>query len=462
MADVVDGTVPPETFKDKIVLVGATALAIGDLRNTPFRYVERQVERDGEVVKAVEDAAYMGVEIHANVLDNLLHYNESGRGPVQRGWNEEMLDIAFLLLFGLGFGYLFARLRPLYSTLAVIAAVAGFAFLVYVTFSLWAMWLFFVLPAGTLVLNYLAVTSFRMAVEEREKRKIRKTFGQYVSPAVIALIEKNPKLLRTGGEMKELTIMFSDIRSFTTIAEGLTPDELVHLLNEYLGEMTDILFKSWGTLDKYIGDAIMAFWGSPIPQDDHAIRGCTCALEMSARLDELNLKWEVEGKKQINIGIGLNSGPVNVGNMGSDKRYAWTVMGDEVNLSSRLEGTTKTYHVRIIVAENTYQVAREQFVFRELDRIKVKGKLKPVAIYELMAFRKDAPSYQDLLTRFAEALASYRGQRWEEAIHKFEALLERYPDDGPAHVFLKRCHDKRREAPEPVPDWDGVYEMKEK
>jgi len=444
MADVLDGTAPPETFKNKIVLVGGTALGIGDLRVTPY-----------------QSSDYMGVEIHANVVDNLLHSGEKGRSFLSRGFNEEMIDVFFILLFGLALGYWFGRTRPMLATASVLAALAVFAFIVQFAFSRLGMWLSFVIPAGTLLANYASITSFRMIFEEREKRKVRRNFATYVSPGVIGLIEKDPrKYFRPGGETKELTVMFTDIRSFTTISEGMTADELVLLLNEYLGEMTEILFYHWGTLDKYIGDAIMAFWGSPFPQQDHATRACLCALHMMARLDELNLKWELEGRKQLAIGIGINTGLLNVGNMGSSKRMAWTVMGDNVNLASRLEGLTKEYHARMVVAEGTYAQAKEQFVFRELDRIRVKGKLQPVNIYELLGPASDASSYADLLARFSDALVAYRRQRWDEAIEKFETLLSRYPDDGAAHVFLKRSHEFMQEAP--APQWDGVYVFKTK
>src|SRR5258708_4700192 len=179
----------------------------------------------------------------------------------------------------------------------------------------------------------------------------------------MGLSEKGPQnYLGTGGETKDLTVMFSDIRDFTTLSEGLTADELVHLLNEYLGEMTDVLFRNFGTLDKYIGDAIMAFWGSPYPQDDHAIRACGCALEMSRSLEKLNARWKDEGGKPISIGSGLNAGRVSVGNMGSDKRLAWTVMGDNVNLASRLEGMTKQYRAQVVISEGTYRQVAKQFV----------------------------------------------------------------------------------------------------
>jgi adenylate cyclase len=447
MVDVLNGSIlkkDPNAFRGKLVLMGPTAIGIGDLRPMPFQSKD-----------------YMGVELHANVLDNMLNNDVAGRGFLKRGVYQEVIDVFFILAFGLGMGFLFARLKPLQSTFSMVAALVAYIGLAQFAFSHWGMWLFIVIPAGTLVVNYGAITSFRMIFEEREKRKVRRTFERYVSPGVIRLIEENPKkYFKAGGESKELSIMFSDIRSFTTIAEGLTPDELVHLLNEYLGEMTDILFKRWGTLDKYIGDAVMAFWGSPFPQADHASRACAAALDMSARLEELNLKWEIEKKKPLEIGIGINSGIVNVGNMGSSKRFAWTVMGDPVNLASRLEGQNKQYHTTRIISEFTYEEVKNEFICRDLDRIRVQGKLKPVKIYELMSFAKNADKYRDLLTLWNDASAAYYRQAWDEAIQRFEALLSRYPDDGPSHTFLKRSHAKLVEAPDPA--WDGVFVAKDK
>jgi adenylate cyclase len=445
MVDVLQGSVPPDAFRDKIVFFGATALAIGDLRNTPFK----------------QDSAYMGVEVHANVLDNLLHTSEPGRTFLIRGFNEEIVDIAFIILFGLGLGLLFGRTRPLTATLMVLAVLAAFFGFIYFGFARWGRWYSFVVPAATLVASYASITSFRVITEEREKRKIRRTFSQYLSPGVIALIEKDPnEYIRPGGEVKDLTVMFSDIRDFTTLSEGLSPDDLVNLLNQYLSAMTDILFRNLGTLDKYIGDAIMAFWGSPFPQPDHAARACTCALEMIASLEKLNQKWVEQGGRPIAIGIGLNTGPVNVGNMGSDKRLAWTVMGDNVNLASRLEGMTKQYRSRVIISESTYGQVADQFVAREVDRIRVKGKKLPVVIYELLAKISEADAYAPLLTKYNAALDVYRSQNWPEATGMFGELLAIYPDDGPTQVLLQRCVEFLEEAPEP--DWDGVYVMKSK
>ena len=444
MADVIEGTAPSDAFRDKIVLVGATALATGDVRNTPW-----------------QDTGYMGVEVHANIIDNLLHSGEKGRGFLNRGTDEEIVDVAFILIFGLLFGFAFSRIAPLYSTITVIVALVAFAWFVYFSFVGHGRWLSFVIPAGTLAANYAAITSFRMIREERAKRQIRKSFSQYLSPGVIDLIEKDPeKYIRPGGEMKELTVMFSDIRSFTTLSEGLSPDDLVHLLNEYFGAMTEIIFSYQGTLDKYIGDAIMAFWGSPYPQQDHAFRSCSCALEMVRGLEKLNVKWRNEGRPPIAVGIGLNTGLVNVGNMGSDRRLAWTVMGDNVNLASRLEGITKQYHSKLVISEATYREVASQFVCRELDKIKVKGKNQPVNIYELLDVAAERPKYEALLQQFDHAMAAYRNQDWQEAADRFAQILTIYPDDGATQAFLERAEEFIEEAPQA--DWDGVYVMKTK
>jgi adenylate cyclase len=448
MVDVINGNFQPGTFKNKIVFFGATALAIGDIRNTPYA-----TSKSGQLV------SYMGVELHANVLDNLLHVNERGRGFLTHGFNEEMIDLLFILGFGAGLGYWFSKAKPLHSTFTAIAALALFAYVNYFAFAHFGMWLSFVVPAGTLVANYATITSFRMIFEEREKRKVRKTFERYVAPGVIALIEKDPKkYFKTGGESKELTVMFSDIRSFTTISEGLTPDELVRLLNEYLGDMTDILFRRWGTLDKYIGDAIMGFWGSPFPQDDHATRACACALDMRARLQELNMKWEAQGRRQLAIGVGLNTGEVNVGNMGSSKRFAWTVMGDNVNLASRLEGLNKEYGTHILISEPTLQAARKagrNYGVRELDSVRVKGKKEPVRLFEL---RSATPQSSDkpLLDDYAEGLGLYRAQKFAQA----QLVFEQHPDDGPSKVMIARCLDMA--AKPPGESWDGVFKMEHK
>jgi adenylate cyclase len=318
-----------------------------------------------------------------------------------------------------------------------------------------------VIPGLTLILAYLGSISYRVFFEEREKRKIRKQFGMFLSPDVLALIEKDPeKYFRPGGETKELTIMFSDIRDFTSMSEGMAPDELVRMLNEYFNAMTDVLYKNQGTLDKFIGDAIMAFWGSPYPQEDHAFRACVCALQMKDRLAELNSDWERRGIRTIAVGIGINSGPVNVGNIGSEKRLSWTVMGDNVNLASRLEGMTKQYRTPVLINETTHEQTREQFVAREVDKIRVKGKHLPVTIYELLAPIADQRNYGSLLADYNSAMESYRAGDWIEAAGRFGDIMRTRPGDGPTQVLLQRCLEFIEDPP--PPDWDGVYVSKSK
>ena len=446
MADVLRGVVPADTFRDKIVFVGGTALGIGDLRNTPF-------EKQG--------SGYMGVEIHANILDNLLHSAEPQRTFLIRGFPEEIVDIGFIAFFGVGLGLWFGRMRPLIATLTAMAVLGAFLWFVYFGFVHWGRWYSFLVPAATLVGSYASITSFRVIHEEREKRKIRKTFSQYLSPGVIALIEKDPqKYIRPGGEVRDLTVMFSDIRDFTSLSEGLTPDDLVNLLNQYLTVMTDILFRNLGTLDKYIGDAIMAFWGAPYPQTDHAVRACRAALEMLGVLNKLRAKWEAQGRPPLDIGVGINTGLMLVGNMGSAKRFNFTIMGDNVNLASRLEGINKQFATRLIISEATYLAVHEHFVARELDLIRVKGKMKPVKIFELLGPTSDLEIHRDRVERFQKGLEKYRSGEWKRALETFEELTTDYPQDAPSHIFIKRCQDLLEQPPQGA--WDGVYVMETK
>ena len=446
MADVLRGVVPADTFRDKIVFVGGTALGIGDLRNTPF-------EKQG--------SGYMGVEIHANILDNLLHSAEPQRTFLIRGFPEEIVDIGFIAFFGVGLGLWFGRMRPLIATLTAMAVLGAFLWFVYFGFVHWGRWYSIVVPAATLVGSYASITSFRVIHEEREKRKIRKTFSQYLSPGVIALIEKDPqKYIRPGGEVRDLTVMFSDIRDFTSLSEGLTPDDLVNLLNQYLTVMTDILFRNLGTLDKYIGDAIMAFWGAPYPQTDHAVRACRAALEMLGVLNKLRAKWEAQGRPPLDIGVGINTGLMLVGNMGSAKRFNFTIMGDNVNLASRLEGINKQFATRLIISEATYLAVHEHFVARELDLIRVKGKMKPVKIFELLGPTSDLETHRDRVERFQKGLEKYRSGEWKRALETFEELTTDYPQDAPSHIFIKRCQDLLEQPPQGA--WDGVYVMETK
>jgi adenylate cyclase len=439
IADVVNHKFAPGTFRGKIVLVGASATGIGDLRSTPFAGIN-----------------YPGVEIHANVIDNILN-----RHFLFRGANQIVVDLVLILLFGVPLGMWLALTQPR-SMLYGLLLLVPFGFGVWYTF-LHGWWLNFIVPSGTLVANVGFVAVYRALVEEKEKRRVRGAFQQYLSPEVIRRLLENPDLVKP--RKTEITVMFTDVRGFTTISEKLDAQELALLLNEYLTDMTQIVFRHNGTLDKYIGDAVMAFWGAPFEEPGHATRGCHAALEMIARLKEMQIKWRSEGRPVLDIGVGLSTGMASVGNMGSALRYGYTALGDTVNLSARLEGLNKEYGSHILLSETTYaEVEDPLLIFRELDLIRVKGKLQPVTLYELLGSRGnqegDAPGLEDHLELFAVGRACYQKRRWQDAQIVFEQILERWPDDGPARMYVNRCREYHVAGPEQ--DWDGVYVMTHK
>ncbi len=314
-----------------------------------------------------------GIEIHANSLNTMLTGNFVRHLPLF--WNV-LLTIALTMLIAL----VASRMKNLWSMpLSILIAIATFI-VCSILFDSMGILINYSVPFAGMFFSYIMIILYRSSTEEREKRKIRAMFGKYVSPDVVAQMMDNPPEL--GGVDRELTVFFSDIRGFTSLSETLTPQELVKHLNEYLSAMTDIILETGGTLDKYVGDEVMCFWGAPLEVKDHAARACRCALMQKAKLAELNALWPPE--KRLNIGIGLNTGIMTVGNMGSAGRMNYTLMGDNVNLGARLEGTNKVYGTMIIVSEYTYAMVKDQFVFRELDTIRVKGKNRPVVIYELV------------------------------------------------------------------------------
>jgi adenylate cyclase len=441
LADVMEKKISPETFASKIVLVGATATGIGDLRTTPYGGLD-----------------YPGVEIHANVIDNILH-----QSFLYRGAKQTLTDFLLILFFGIPLGIWMALVSPRWMwfgafLIAPLVAAGYFAFLR-------GWWLNFTIPALTLSGNVLLVSLYRSLFEEKEKRRVRSAFGQYLSPEVIRRLLVNPRLVEP--KKTDITVMFSDIRGFTTISEKLDAQDLALFLNQYLSDMTSLVFEHHGTLDKYIGDAVMAFWGAPFEEPGHAARACNTALKMMERVREMQKKWEAEGKPHLDIGIGLNTGVASVGNMGSALRYGYTALGDTVNLSSRLEGLNKDYGTHIIVSETTYSAAKDDgFLFRELDLIRVKGKLQPVTIYELIGRATENCSYgtpneaRQRIQLFRQAHELYRKRRWEDAQKSFQTILDKWPDDGPSRMYWKRCQDYLFD--EPPSGWDGVFTMTHK
>lgn len=441
IVDVLQKKFAPGAFQGKIVLIGATATGIGDLRGTPYGGTD-----------------YPGVEIHANVIDNILNQRF-----LKYGFRQAVVDVLLILFFGVPVGIWMALVQPRWmwfgaGLLIPLVAVDYGAFL-------HGWWLNFTVPAMTLTGNVLLVSLYRALVEEKEKRKVRSAFGQYLSPEVIRRLLVNPRLVEP--RKTDITVMFSDIRGFTSISEKLDAQELALFLNQYLSDMTRIVFKTNGTLDKYIGDAVMAFWGAPFEEPGHAAKACNAALEMMKRVRELQKQWEAQGKPSLDIGIGLNTGVASVGNMGSVLRYGYTALGDAVNLSSRLEGLNKDYGTHIIVNETTYQSAKDDgFVFRELDLIRVKGKLQPVTIYQLMGQQEDLAAegrteeVRLQVEQFACARELFRNRKWEAAQRAFQEFLDSWPEDGPSRTYWKRCQEYLFD--EPPANWDGVFVMTHK
>lgn len=445
-----------EFLKDKILIVGATSIGVYDLRQTPF------------------EENYPGVETHANVLSNLLTEEAKATGtlvaPGQPGFLkispvEEKVMWIVLLVGGLALSAALTYLGSIAGLIATLSVLLSFYVIDrYVLFA-HGFVVNVSLPFITVCALFVGITSYKYFTEERNKRALKSTFAKYVSPSVVEEILRDPSNIELGGKKMELTVMFSDVRGFTTISEKLDPRALSDLLNSYLTPMTDLVFETKGTLDKYMGDAIMAFWGAPIHFEDHAERAATCALMMLKRLKVLQAEYKAKGLPTIDIGIGLNTGDMSVGNMGSNTVRSYTVMGDSVNLGSRLEGINKEYGTRIIVSEFTQSRIAKSFVTREVDWVRVKGKAQPVRIFELIGTKSSgtlsAPN--DMLAvipDFETGFRLYHARKFDEAVNAFTKALNTKPDDECSQLYIERCRDYVKEAPSD--DWDGVYTMKTK
>jgi adenylate cyclase len=437
-SDVIDGTVKPEQLKNKIVLVGATAVALPDLHSTPY------------------DPLYPGVEVHATIIENILNQDFLQRPPWIR-----LLSMMVILGAGLLLGLASLYFKAVGTAVLLGVGVGGYLVADYVFFTQQGLWVHTVYPVFSQLLVYFGITLYRFTFEEREKRFIKGAFSQYLAPTVVDRLVENPKLLKLGGERKVLTAFFSDVAGFSTIAEKLEAEELVDLLNVYLTEMTEIILKYEGTVDKFEGDAIIAFFGAPIDFEDHATRTCLAALDMQNRLAELREIWKKEGRPEMFMRIGINTGPMVVGNMGSINRMDYTMMGDSVNLAARLEGVNKQYQTYTMLSEFTYELAKNDIEARELDSIRVVGKQEPVKIYEVLGRKGEMDdTVRLILPYFKEGLNHYKNWRWEEAIDSFKGALNLYEDDGPSLTYFDRCVNFQNHPP--PSDWDGVFAMKTK
>lgn len=430
--DVLDGSADPEVLADRIVLFGATAAGLLDLRSTPVQNI------------------YPGVELHANVVSGILDEWIRHRPAYVVGYEFATVAAIGLLLTGL---------LPFLAPLWLSATTAGVAALL-VAGNLFA-WTGadLVLPLAGPLLMVVVLFVFHVAwgffVETRGKRQLARLFGQYIPPELVDEMDRAPQQVSLAGESREMTVLFADVRGFTSIAENLTPPELTRLMNTFLTPMTRVIHQHRGTIDKYIGDAIMAFWGAPLHEPDHARRTVHAARGMISTLDSLSGEFERQGWPALQVGIGINTGVMNVGNMGSEFRMAYTALGDAVNLGSRLEALTRVYDVPLIVSETTRHAAPE-FEYRELDIVRVKGKDRPIAIYEPLGLVEEIDrATRKTLKRYHAALELYRACDWDRAERELFTLSRAEPEQQVYRMYLDRIMYFRNHPP--PDDWDGVF-----
>lgn len=432
-ADVINSRINRSVFEDKLVLVGATA---PDLHDEAF-------------VPTSGGKAMPGVEIHANAIQTMILKDFLINQP---RWSVILLIFIAALVTALLKRYMHIAC----ATIAAAVLAVAYIFLVIYVFNYGIIMDILYVPL-VIGATYTFIVLYFYLSEKKSKKELHSIFGKYVSPVVINELLKNPELLKLGGDRKEITVFFSDIRGFTTISEGIPPEKLVHILNEYLSAMTKIVLNHNGVVDKYIGDAIMAFWGAPLPEENHAELACLTAIDMSKNLAELRKKWKNEGFPEIRIGIGLNTGEAVIGNLGSYDRFDYTAIGDTINLGSRLEGITKQYGVEIVISESTQERVKDRFVTRKLDLVAVKGKKKPIFIYELVGQEGGMKKEDhDLIASFEAGLENYLNRRWEHAIKNFRDVLK-IKKEKAAELFIERCRKFKRTPP--PKDWDGVWVM---
>ncbi|MCU0845497.1 MAG: CHASE2 domain-containing protein [Spirochaetes bacterium] len=429
-------TLAVEKLRDHSVIMGLTATATSDIGVTPL------------------SSEYMMVGTYHNIANTILQ-----KSFIRKV--DPLVSYGLMLLVALVIGLAIQRLPAVRS---VVATVVSFILInagIFAAFAFSRIWIDQVGVSLALLLPALAIIATKFVSEESQKRFIKSAFSHYLSPHVIDEIIKNPESLNLGGEMREISIFFSDVAGFSTISEKLTPPQLVTLLNEYLSEMTDIILSYDGTVDKYEGDAIIAFFGAPHPYPDHAAKLCMAAIDMKKRLAEMRERWRSIGQQELKVRMGMNTGNAVVGNMGSRTRMDYTMMGDSVNLAARLEGANKYYSTYAMISENTYLQSKDHIEARELDLIKVVGKNEPIKVYELLGKKGNLPDYMlEMLIKYYEGLELFRARDWKAARTAFRAGLKIVEDDGPCKTYVERCSEFI-ETPPPK-NWDGVYKLKTK
>lgn len=426
----IDEGTPPyysnELFKDKIVMIASDSADLKDLRPNPFNKINDP-----------------GSHYFGTAIDNIM------RGEFVRNFYEPKFVIPFLFIFSI--------ITALATTKSNAYMGLFFTVILILLKTILSVYVFRYHDTLTdisvtninIAVTFALVSIVNYVMESQQRAFILGAFGQYLSPEVVDQLVKNPSKLKLGGERKIMTAFFSDVQGFSGISEKLDPEELVALLNEYLSEMCDIIGKNHGTVDKFEGDAIIAFWGAPIEMDVHAYLACKSSLEMKNRMIHMRSNWRKQGKHELFMRIGLNSGTMIVGNMGSRTRMDYTMMGDSVNLASRLEGANKLYGTDIIISEHTFEFVKGEFEVRELDLVRVVGKNEPVRIYELMAIKEDLNENEKKgVVFFRDALSLYREKKFKDAIDVFQQVFRYIPEDMPAKTYIKRCEDLIENEPD--------------
>ena len=423
--DILSNKISPDFFEGKIVVIGATEIGIYDVRPTPV------------------DTVTPGVYLHFTALSNILSNSFLKESRVA---DIILLNLFMITAFFLSLLKRIGRRICLYFLLATIAVL-----LYYVLFSKFDLWLYLTLPLASMLFYFALVEMLIFARTEAQSREIKKAFASYVSPDLVKEIIRNPDGLKLGGEQRELSVLFSDIRGFTTLSEQLQPEKLVYLLNQLLDPMTECIINNGGMLDKYIGDAVMAIFNAPLDLDSHPKMAAKSAQEMIAKVQELNTRLKKEAMPAIKVGVGVHTGVATVGNIGSKLRFDYTAIGDTVNLASRLEGLTKAYSVDIVISESTNNALNDEFLSRKLDIVRVKGKNIPLIIFELM---DKSEKNQRIKNKFEDALNLYLKKAFKDAQVIFKLLSEDEGDET-SYIFLNRCIYYIDNPPEG--SWEGVY-----
>lgn len=434
MGETEDLLVYPDEFTDKIVYIGASAIGLEDIKTTPL------------------SSKTPGVIIHASIVSNFLD-NDFLKLQPRSTVIMTIVIFSFITLLGI------LKLKNIYLQSAVPLVLASvYSVICYYVYS-HSVVLYMVAPVAAILMAWLSTITYLVFTEGKDKQRVKNMFSQYVSPAVLTQVTDNfeDQLQASVGKREKLSILFSDIRSFTNMSENLAAEQVVDLLNIYFSVMCDVVFKYNGTMDKFIGDAIMAFWGAPIRTEQHGLQSVSTAIEMMRKLVEVNEQLAAKGYPEVDIGIGINTGEVILGNIGSERKLDYTVIGDGVNLASRLEGLTKQYGCPVIISEYTYEEVKNEMPCAIVDRVRVKGKQVPISIYWPMGLSEDDQEDKDKAAEFCRlaglGFENYVNQNWEKALEFYGEL----PDCKLKSLYIERCQDYQSNPP--VADWDGVYTL---